>query len=581
MNAKIQPAGDAKETVYVDIDDEITGIIEKVRDASGKIVALVLPKRATVLQSIVNMRLLKRAAEDAKKHLVLVTTEAGLLPLAGIVGLHVASTATSKPAIPPAPEAPDDAPEDIDEPLAVTSEEPTEDFDHKAAATTAVGDLAGGVAASKLASAPVDEELELDDDESAPAATAGTPAVAAAKPKLNKKLKVPNFDSFRKRLLLGGVLLLALIGLWIVAFVVLPRAKVIISTDTSTIATNLDLTLDTAVKELNADTGVVPAVAQTTQKSYSQQVEATGQQNNGEKADGSVTMSVERCAPNLGTPTSVPSGTGVSSGGLTYITQEETNFTFSNFTSGSCGMYKSNSVDIIALKGGTQYNTGGSASFTVSGRSELDAKGSASGGTDNIIKVVSQSDIDGAKDKIKTEDTTAIQKGLQSVLEGKGLMPVAETFVAGDPQVTTSAKVGDETDTVTVTEVINYNMLGVKSSDIKQLVVANVNEKIDKGKQSILDDGVAKATFSAQSPATTTAATVSLHAKSVAGPQLDADALQKEVAGKKSGDIKKLIKETPGVTDVEVKYSPFWVTATPKNPTKITVQINKANGDSR
>ncbi|MBC7581656.1 hypothetical protein H7097_02175, partial [Aeromicrobium sp.] len=51
-----------KETVYVDIDDEITAIIEKVRSSQQKIVALVLPKRASVLQSIVNMKLLKRTA---------------------------------------------------------------------------------------------------------------------------------------------------------------------------------------------------------------------------------------------------------------------------------------------------------------------------------------------------------------------------------------------------------------------------------------------------------------------------------------------------------------------------------------
>lgn len=580
MNAKIQSTSvDAKETIYIDIDDEITGIIEKIRGAGGKIVALVLPKRATVLQSIVNMKLLKRAAEDAKKHLVLVTSEAGLMPLAGAVGLHVAATPTSKPSIPPAPELPDETSEDIDEPLeavAADDDEPETEFDQKAAAKTAVGDLAGGAATSKLASAPVDETLELDDEETdAPAAGAtGT----AAKPKLNKKLKVPNFDSFRKRLLLGGFILLLLIAAWIVAFVVMPRATVAIRTDTSTIPTNLDLTLDTATGQLNADTGVVPAVAQTTQKSYSQQVDATGQQNNGNKATGSITMSAKMCAPNLGTPPPVPSGTGVSAGGMTYITQEETDFSFDQFSGGSCALYKSNAVDIVALKGGTQYNTSGSVSFTVSGESGVTGKGSADGGTDNIIKVVAQSDIDGAKAKIKEADASSVKNGLKSVLQGKGLMPVEATFVAGDPQVTTSAKAGDQADTVNVTEVITYTMLGVKQSDIKQLIVANVSDKLEKGKQSILDDGSAKASFTVQSPPTATAATVTMRAKSVAGPKLDAKALQKEVAGKKSGDIKKLIKETPGVTDVQVKYSPFWVTATPKNPAKITIQIDKSNG---
>ena len=32
-----------KETIYVDVDDEITGIIDKIQAAKGKVIALVLP----------------------------------------------------------------------------------------------------------------------------------------------------------------------------------------------------------------------------------------------------------------------------------------------------------------------------------------------------------------------------------------------------------------------------------------------------------------------------------------------------------------------------------------------------------
>src|SRR5580693_8910099 len=108
------PAND-KDTIYIDIDDEITGIIDKLRNSKGKVVALVLPKRATVFQSVVNMKLLKRAADAEKKNAVLITSEAGLLPLAGIAGVHVAKTLTSKPEIPLPPQCISDAVEAIGE----------------------------------------------------------------------------------------------------------------------------------------------------------------------------------------------------------------------------------------------------------------------------------------------------------------------------------------------------------------------------------------------------------------------------------------------------------------------------------
>ena len=61
-----------KDTLYIDVDDEITVIIDKVRSSDGKIVALVLPKRAATLQSVVNLKLLKKTAQSAKKNLVLI-----------------------------------------------------------------------------------------------------------------------------------------------------------------------------------------------------------------------------------------------------------------------------------------------------------------------------------------------------------------------------------------------------------------------------------------------------------------------------------------------------------------------------
>ncbi|MCA9327478.1 hypothetical protein KDA14_03035, partial [Candidatus Saccharibacteria bacterium] len=155
----------SKQTIYVDVDDEITAIIDKLTNASGKIVALVLPKRATVLQSIVNMKLLKRTAESAGKNLVLVTTEAGLLPLAGIVGLHVADTPSSRPTIPPMPDQPSDEPESVDEPLDIADNSGTneeEDFDPDAAAGTAVGVLAGTTAAAAMLAKDADEEVVME-----------------------------------------------------------------------------------------------------------------------------------------------------------------------------------------------------------------------------------------------------------------------------------------------------------------------------------------------------------------------------------------------------------------------------------
>lgn len=567
----------AKDTIYVDIDDEITGIIDKLRAGEGKVVALVLPKRATVLQSIVNMRLLKRAADESKKHVVLITSEAGLLPLAGAAGMYVAKTLNSKPEIPTAPEK-DDGEETVDEAADGGDDE------HEITAATA-----GSMAVGALAGMPPKDEVEtveLDDDASPDEADTGGGASAAKtskspKAKKDKSLKIPNFERFRLFLALGGLLLVLLIVGIILAMNVLPKATIDIKTDATNVNTNLNLNLSTAAQTLDPSTNTLPATLAQQQKTYTQQVGTTGQQNEGTKATGSVNMSAVECAPNLGQPPDVPAGTGVSANGLTYITQQDTSFNSFGKGKGSCITYDaSGSTPIGAQSAGSKYNTDAS-SYSVAGRSDVSASQDTapSGGTDNIVQVVAQADIDNAKAKIATNDASAKQ-AVQSQLKGQGLYAITATFSAGSPTVTTSANVGDTANNVTVTEVVTYTMFGVHEDDLKTLVDNDVKKQIDTAKQSILNEGLDNATYNIQSN-NNTGAQLSLSTTAVAGPQLDVASLKHQVAGLKSGDVKSQLETNPDVTDVTVKFSPFWVTSVPKKTSKITINIAKPTNTSQ
>lgn len=181
---RVADSTQAKETIYVDVDDEITALIDKVTSSKAKIVALVLPKRATVMQSIVNMKLLKHRSDEAGKKVVLITSEAALMPLAGLADMYVAQTPTSRPEIPKAPNAVDDVMESIEEPADAMSTD--EEFDSKAAAAVPIGQLASEVEDPILMSEQ-GEEGASDDNQAKIASTVPT--------KLNKKLKVPTLFS--------------------------------------------------------------------------------------------------------------------------------------------------------------------------------------------------------------------------------------------------------------------------------------------------------------------------------------------------------------------------------------------------
>jgi hypothetical protein len=554
---------DPKDTIYIDVDDEITTVIDKLQNSPKKIVALVLPKRAAVFQSVVNMKLLKRTAGEAKKHVVLVTSEASLLPMAGAVGLHVAKTPQSKPEIP--------APPSMNAPSAPP---PEQDIDPDKAASV------GSLALAHEEETPI----QVDNSDVAPPSAGKKdkkPAKAAGVGK--KKLKIPNFEKFRTKLLLGGVAGVVLVVGLVMALIILPKATITLRTDTTNIDSNLTVTADPDAQELDIEKGVIPALSKEFRKTDTEKVAATGEKDLGTKASGSITLAVD-CA--AGTPM-IPAGTGVSADDLTYVTMADvTVASFPDNSSGSCKF--KNAVAVTAGEAGAQYNLAAGKTFTVAGYSAVSGvnDNAMAGGTSKIVKVVTKDDIEKAKDAITKRAGGEAPEDLKEDITSEGYFPLEATLSSGNPTVTSTPAVGAESSEVTVTSTTVFTMLGVKQDDLKQLVEADAKKQIDTSKQVIRDNGLDDANIQVDKKGDGGRMTLSVQATVVAGPDINEDEIKKEVAGKKRGDIQNLLKQRPGVNEVEVDYSPFWVQSTPKSTSKITIvakgtnKSNDADNDS-
>lgn len=550
-----------KHTIYIDIDDEITAIIDKVKHAPDKIVALVLPKRATVLQSIVNMKLLKKSALAAKKSLVLVTSEVGLLPLAGAVGLHVAKSLESKPIIPLAPDHGDS------EEAVITEENDEPEIDP----TKSVGALAAGV--------DDDETETIELDEAADEETGDVPV--AGKPKSKHKFSVPNFDRFRLSFFLAILAVILLIVGWVFAAVILPKATVVIKTDTSTTVSNISFTANTALKDLDVTKALLPAIQKEIKKTDTEKTTATGKRDTGAKAIGSVVFYNCSIDDKLSdTDRTIAAGTAISSGGLNFTTAENVLVHPSNFSSNVCQKNKpSAAVKVTATSVGTESNLASGTSFTVSSNSAYSAisDGAFSGGTPSVIvKVVSQDDVDAAAAKMAGRLDNAVKKELGAQLQAENLKALDETLIIGAPTITASPAVGAEVSgEVTVTQATTYSILGVKQEYLNELIKKDVSTKIDTTKQVILDNGLNAAAIRLTNRKSPAEAQLSLQTLVIAGPELNPENIKNEILGKKRGDAIKLISSKPGVKDVTITYSPFWVYSTPKSHKKITITIEK------
>lgn len=550
----------SKKSIYVDADEEITGVIDKVLAAKEPIIALVVPKRVAIFLSVVNMKLLKRSADQNDKKLVLITSNQSVLPIAGIAGLHVAQNLNSKPYVPSAPDS-------LDGKLTKDSQDEAVEIDN----TVAVDNDS-----SKLGGEEIDA-LEVDNvpktvEKPAKKSFLALLGIKKVKDKHGSKLKVPDFNKFRLILVAGIAILVALIIFSYWALAIAPKATVTLRGDNETKDLAFAIKANTTAKDVNLDEKIVPSLKKEIKKNESASVPVTGQKDNGNKASGQVTL--KNCSKSDGA-VNIPAGTGVSSGGLTFITQAPVSLDPSIFTGGGSCISNSKKVAVIAQQAGDKYNVS-EREYTVAGFTSVQGTGSAmSGGTSQIVKVVAASDIENAKTKLAEKQTGAIEE-LKVALVAEGYMPLADTFSTTDGAFVPAPNVDTESSQVTVNVQKTYTMIGVKSTDLKKLIEKLTYESgIDKSKQSILDDGLGEAVFqlgATEGPITS----VNISTKVVVGPQIDKDAIKQEVAGKKRGEAEQILTKRPGIKEVHIETSPFWNAKVPKKLQRINLIVEEA-----
>ncbi len=549
----------AKGTVYIEADDEITTVIDKVLSAKEEIVAVVLPKRATVFQSVVNLKLLKKASEEAKKRVVLISSEPAIESISAVVGMHIAQSLSSKPYVPKRAKL-------------LGSETITS----KELDVVDVGTVETPEEAVPADDKPQSDTIELDNTQSvAEELPEGTLALAgSAKVVKKKRFKIPDFSSFRLRMGLGITAVVLLIVGWVFGFVILPKASITINTDTSSQPVSMDFIARADITEINLETGELPAKKAEISKEDKVTVPATGEKNVGEKASGEAKFSGKICGT-PGVPDDVPAGTGISSNGKTYITLEDVSFSFASI-GGGCINFTGDTVGISAQASGANFNVGSGTSFAVAGRSDATAVGSASGGTDAVVKVVSDDDVNKAKEQLKGIATAAAITELNQNLTSQQLQALPETMEESAPVVKTSIAVDAEAPEVTVTQTVKYSMLGVSSSELGSLLDNRITKSLEgQADKNVRSNGLDAAVYRLTARTSVDNQTITLDTIAILGPEFDENAIRNEVAGKKRGDIEKMLESRDGVRSVGVEYSPFWITTTPKSADKIKIIINE------
>lgn len=534
-----------KDVIYIEPEDDITDILTKLQKASQKVVALVPPQKNSVLRSAVNVKLINRAARDSSKAAVFVTTDPAIIKLAAASQIPVAKDLRSRPEVPTA----DDV-EGAQKKEEVIQEEPVDD------------------------SAKSEDDKDKKDDKNKSDAKKDGKNGKGKKGKKGKK--VPSINKTRRIIIISVIAGVLLLGFVIWAIFIAPAVKIVLTVRTTSGNFSESASFVTTESSADIDKGRFYLDQKKFEQPTSVKFQASGQQDKGNKASGSLT--IYSTFHNAGSIT-VPTGGTFVYNGMSYAANSSATLSWngddSQCDAGSSiisGCRKHTSVNVTATEPGTKYNLDAKDGGWVANIGDISVANSSamSGGTSNVVTVVEQSDVDKARSSLESANNEEAKATLSKQFSDKDQI-INESFSADTPNPISKPGVGEEVPggtQPTLSSTATFMLSGIKKDDLAKFIKKKGNLGED---QKVYDLGNPIFDRFAESSAGMYSARIKTNYHY--GPEVSEDSIRDKARGKKFGDIKSALNSVNGVKDVEFQPSVFWVFSVPDDDNKIQIEI--------
>ena len=567
-----------KDVIYVEPEDDITDIINKIEGSKEKIVALVPPKKASVFRSIVNIKLINKSGFAADKNIVLVTTDPSIIKLAAAVKLPVTKDLQTAPEIPSADKVErieTESTEKVDE-NGEEVKEPEEDKDTDEKIETDEKETEADD--EKSDGDEIDDEVAKKEDEK----DAKKDKKAKKAKKMEKLSDNPVINWIKNHRVITicgcvGFLLLVLIMIW--AFAIAPAATITVEIRTTANNFSENVKFTDNLAEENSSEGKFFLVEKKVESKAETTFEATGTKNVGEKASGDVVIYAYFRGSGA---IAVDAGSVFTYNGKSYISQKDAPLSWDGKTMSNCdnagqatsitsGCLVSGRVDVVAEHSGSDYNVSADTSgWSTTADVNVYTDKAIAGGSDKTITVVQKSDIEKAKAKLENTDKEADKEKLFSeVVDGD--FPIDSSFKQTISEAVSSPAVGEEVKEgekakLTVTTVTSIYVIDKTKVEefIREKAKLAENYKI----YSMNDPFVENFTK------TEGGWTGKIKTSYVSGPEVTENKIIEIVKGKGIGTAQHDLKDINGISKIQIDPSFPWVSSIPNNPEKITVYIN-------
>lgn len=589
----------------MEAEDDITDILTKLQQAEQKLVALVPPKKSSILRSSVNMKLVARVAKECDKIVVIVTQDPAVVKMAMSARIPVAKTLQSRPVIPTeanvrAAEAADVV-DEIDETdlKGKKSRNKSEsisangqeielggELEAEDAKTTSKMPLEDADLASSERSDKSANTIDLSDEDLEKAAGKGQKGQKSGlKSRLtgNKSSKNPSesnnfFEKYRKWIMIGAPIALVLILVLVWAFVFAPSATITVAISSTPENFSENISFTTEPGEENIEEGIFYAEQQTLEQKYSGEFESNTKENKGDKAVGAVAVSTNFTPKDeIDKPFSIVVNEGdifTTDGGLRFVATTSNTQTWNgNDLPDNCSALNKPcrlavTVTVEAEKGGEDYNISASETWhTYQGLYTVSNSMAFSGGTTKMEKVVGQDEVDKFADTQLADHTT---DGREMVFADvpKDMIAIESSFKADIADRSSTPAVGDVIGESTKPKAeikVIYSVYMVERTKVEDYIKHKLSLGDDR---KVYDyDEIYFERFTSIDEAARLKAVVSI------GPVVTEDSIFEKAKGRKTGEVQSELRLITGVSSAEVRTPFFWVNKIPNDRGKVTIVI--------
>ncbi len=571
--------------IYLEPDEEITTVIDKLKRSKSPIVGIVAPRGAILLQSIVNLKLLKKEAERVKKEIALVTSDPVGQNLALRTGLTVyANVHDTEPLEGGKMPRPDDVIDagEISKPDTggfqvhhyrgePTQESPKEVFQSHPVAETPPP--------KPDVPPPIFEKKDMAPPSPLPAETPPPPANITKKT-LSSPLKpsetfLSKHRTLMRRLIVIGVILAILIisGVFVIASY-FPKATINLTLASEQFDESIDVTVDKNITVADEANQKIPGRMIDSSQEGAKKFKATGKKDIGEKATGTMKIYNE-----TGVDRSFEAGTSLQAASSSLVFKSDKAFTVPKATatvdpSGRPVVNKGSvSVNVTADEPGEKYNLA-ATTYAISGYTKVYGEGSAmTGGSTKQVTILQQSDIDKAKseysaslyeeaaDDLKNKAGGAIllSKGIKNAItEAKSNIDVGEEATDFELNLKTKSTVMIF-DQEPFTKLVS-TLMAAKTPEGKELIIKGIDEYNMKVNSTDYVKGFMELNVTTDAPLVV---------------KIDQAALKKQVLGKSKAEALSFISQNYEVESVDINVTSSWrANRLPKLENRIVIKVN-------